>query len=531
MRSLQRPGRSPVLAPAGMASTSNPLSTQTAVSILQKGGNAMDAAIAACAVQSVVEPQSTSIGGDCFCLYSENGSDKVIAMNGSGRAPLGLSADWLLERGITEIEQQSPHSVTVPTAVDAWTQLNRDFGLKPLSELLQPAIGYAHDGFPIGHRVAADFAECHDLLAGDADIAAVYLNNGKSFKYGEKCGNPNLAKTLEAIAKYGRNGFYEGWVAEDILSKLRSLGGVHTQDDLDAALADYVSPIKSSFCGYDIWECPPNGQGVIALMLLNIMSGVDKFGDHPISVDRIHHEIEAGRIAYRDRNLYLADPEFSTVPVEKMLSEEYAAAVRGQINPEKAHPDLPPSTLPPHKNTVYITVVDKDRNACSFINTVFHSFGAGLLAPNSGVVLQCRGQGFVVKPNHPNCIAPGKRPLHTIIPGMATKDGKTIMSFGVMGGEYQAFGHMQFLTRLLDYGMDIQEAQDLPRFFPDPFSNVVELEEPIGNDICEALRARGHNIQPAKKPIGGSQAIFIDWKTGLLIAGSDPRKDGCAIGY
>jgi gamma-glutamyltranspeptidase/glutathione hydrolase len=531
MRSLQRPGRSPVLAPEGMASTSNPLSTQAAVTVLQNGGNAMDAAIAACAVQGVVEPESTGIGGDCFCLYSEAGSDKVIAMNGSGRAPMGLTADWLLEQGISEIPQQSPHAVTVPTAIDAWVQLNRDYGSKPLGDLLQPAIGYARNGFPIGQRVAADFAASHDLLTGDPDISALYLKDGEDYKFGDRFTNPNLAKTMEAIAENGRDGFYKGWVAADILAKLQSLGGHHVQADFDAAVANYVTPIKTNFRGYDIWECPPNGQGVIALMLLNIMSGIDTFGDHPISVARMHHEIEAGRLAYRDRNLYLADPTFSDVPVEAMLSADHAAAIRAQINPDRALDDLPETTLPPHKSTVYISVVDKDRNACSFINTVFHNFGAGILAPKSGVILQNRGQGFVVKPGHPNCIEPGKRPLHTIIPGMATKDGKTVMSFGVMGGEYQAFGHMQFLTRLFDYGMDVQEAQDMPRFFPDPFSDVVEVEEPITDEMRDALRALGHNIQPAHKPIGGSQAIFIDWDTNLLMAGSDPRKDGCAMGY
>ncbi|MEK9910897.1 MAG: gamma-glutamyltransferase, partial [Candidatus Puniceispirillum sp.] len=241
--------------------------------------------------------------------------------------------------------------------------------------------------------------------------------------------------------------------------------------------------------------------------------------------------IEAGRLAYRDRNLYLADPTFSDVPVAAMISAEHADTLRSQIDPDKALDELPETILPPHKSTVYITVVDKDRNACSFINTVFHNFGAGILAPKSGVILQNRGQGFVVKPGHPNCIEPGKRPLHTIIPAMATKDGKAVMPFGVMGGEYQAFGHMQFLTRLFDYGMDVQEAQDMPRFFPDPFSDVVEVEEPIDDAMRDALRKLGHNIQPAQKPIGGSQAIWIDWDTGLLIAGSDPRKDGCAMGY
>ena len=262
MRSLQRPGRSPVLAPEGMASTSHPLSTQAAVNILQNCGNAMDAALAACAVQAVVEPESTGIGGDCFCLYSEGGSDKVIALNGSGRAPMGLSAEWLIKQGIHEIAQQSPHAVTVPTAVDAWVQLNRDYGSRPLGDLLQPAIKYARDGFAIGPRVAADFRASASLIKGDADTSALYLHNGESYKMGDRFSNPNLAKAMEEIAKHGRDGFYKGWVADDILGKLQSLGGLHSAADFDAAIAEYVTPIKTNFRGYEIWECPPNGQGV-----------------------------------------------------------------------------------------------------------------------------------------------------------------------------------------------------------------------------------------------------------------------------
>ena len=531
MRNLQRPGRSPVLAPKGMASTSHPLSTQAAVTVLQDGGNAMDAALAACAVQGVVEPASTGIGGDCFCLYSHGGSDKIVALNGSGRAPSGLTANWLLDRGIIQIQQQSPHSVTVPTAVDAWVKLNNDFGSRPLADLLQPAISYARNGFPVGQRVAADFAATLDLLKEDADASKVYLYDGNTYKMGERLANPGLADAMQEIATNGRDGFYKGWVAEDILNKLQGLGGLHTQGDFDKAVADYVVPIKTNFRGYDIWECPPNGQGVIALLLLNMMSGVDTFGNHPISADRMHYEIEAGRLAYRDRSLYLADPNFGDVPVELLLSDQHAASMISQIMPKQAHKILPETSLPRHKSTVFISVVDKDRNACSLINTIFHPFGSGLLAPKSGVILQNRGMGFLVKPGHPNCIAPNKRPLHTIIPGMATKDGKTVMSFGVMGGEYQAFGHMQFLTRLFDYNLDIQQAQDMPRYFPDPFSDVVEVEEPIMEVVLNDLRSRGHNIQPAKSPIGGSQAIMIDWENDILIAGSDPRKDGCAIGY
>ena len=531
MRSLQRPGRSPVLAPNGMASTSHALSTETAVNVLRNGGNAMDAAIAACAVQGVVEPESTGIGGDCFCLYSEGGSDKIIAMNGSGRAPAALTAEWLLDQGISEIVQHSPHAVTIPTAVDAWVQLNRDYGSKPLSDLLDPAIDYAENGFPIGQRVAADFAASRELILRDPDMAEQYLNDGEDFKFGERLANPRLGKTMREIAAKGRDGFYKGWVAEDMVSKLNALGGVHTQADFDNAVAEYVEPIKTNFRGYDIWECPPNGQGIIALMLLNIASKIDKFGDHPLSLERMHHEIEAGKLAYRDRGLYVGDTAFNEVPIEDMLSQEHAEAIRALIDPDQALSELPACPLPAHKSTVYITVIDKDRNACSFINSVFHNFGSGILAPKSGVNLQNRGEGFVVQPGHPNCVEPGKRPLHTIIPAMATRDGRTVMSFGVMGGEYQAFGHMQFLTRLFDYGMDVQEAMDTPRFFPNPFKDEVEVEEPIDEEMREKLKALGHNIQPAKKPIGGSQAIFVDWETGFLIGGSDPRKDGCAIGY
>ena len=529
MRNLQYPGRSPVAAPNGMASTSHPLSTQAALNILQQGGNALDAAIAACAVQAVVEPASTGVGGDCFALYSPSGGDSIVAFNGSGRAPSGLSSEWLLEQGISKIERQTPHSVTVPGAVDAWVQLNRDHGSMELAQILAPAIAYAEHGYPVTQRVSTDFAA--SLWALDEDARAVFAHNGEPVPLGARHSQPQLAATLRRIGEKGRDGFYKGAVADDILGKLQGMGGTHTQDDFDRAIGDYVTPINGTFRDHQVWECPPNGQGVIALMLLNIMGGIDKFGDHPITADRIHHEIEAGRLAYRDRGAVLADPTFSDVPVSEMLGTAYADLLRGQIMPDKRIDPLPASTLPRHASTVYITVVDRDRNACSLINTLYEGFGSGIMAPESGVMLHNRGMGFVVDPDHPNGIAPGKRPLHTIIPGMVTKNGRTTMSFGVMGGEYQAFGHMQFLTRHFDFDMDVQMAMDTPRFFPDPFEDVVELEEPIGADIRDALAARGHNIRTAGRPIGGSQAIAIDWETGLLTAGSDPRKDGCALGY
>ena len=531
MRDLERPGRSPVHAPEGMASTSHPLSTQTAVDVLRGGGNALDAAVAACAVQCVVEPESTGIGGDCFCIYAPEGSDDLVAFNGSGRAPAAATANWYAENGIKSIERQSPHSVTVPGAIDAWETLARDHGTRPLSELLQPAIRYARDGYPVSSRVSVDFASQASLLKNDEGAQRVFMPGGKTPGVGEMHRQPELAATMQKIAEGGRDAFYTGDVAEDIVSYLQGKGGLHTMEDFANMRGEYVTPITLNFRGYDVYQCPPNGQGVIALMLLNIMSEVETYGDQPITLERVHAEIEAGRLAYRDRNLYLADPNQAEVPVDWLLSREHAAQVRAAIDPVKALSPLPEFTGPKHESTVYISVVDKDRNCCSFINTLFSNFGSVQMAPKSGVMLQNRGQGFVLDPNHPNCIAPGKRPLHTIIPGMVVKDGKAVMPYGVMGGEYQSFGHMQFLTGMFDYGLDIQEAQDRPRFFPDPFSGEVEGEGTIPEDIQAGLREKGHKLARPAKPIGGSQAIWVDYEQSVLTAGSDPRKDGCAIGY
>ncbi len=531
MRDLERPGRSPVHAPTGMASTSHPLSTQTAVDVLRNGGNAMDAAVAACAVQCVVEPESTGIGGDNFCIYSPEGSDELVAFNGSGRAPGAATAQWYAEKGIASLERQSPHAVTIPGAIDAWETLVRDHGTRPLGELLQPAIRYARDGYPVSSRVSADFASQVDLLRNDEAAARVFMPNGKTPGVGEMHRQPELAATLQKISEHGRDAFYTGEVADDIVSYLQSKGGLHTMEDFAHARGEYVDPIKANFRGYDVYQCPPNGQGVIALLLLNIMGDMDTHGDEPISLDRVHAEIEAGRLAYRDRNLYVADPAKADVPVDWLLAPELAAQMREAIDPAKALSPLPIFSGPRHDSTVYISVVDKDRNCCSFINTLFSNFGSVQMAPRSGVMLQNRGQGFVLDPDHPNCIAPNKRPLHTIIPGMVVKDGRAVMSYGVMGGQYQSFGHMQFLTRLFDYGLDIQEAQDRPRFFPDPYSGEVEVEGTIPGDVQAGLREKGHKLVRPAKPIGGSQAIWVDYEQNVLTGGSDPRKDGCAIGY
>ncbi len=531
MRNLELPGRSPAHGLNGMAATSHTLSTMAAISILQRGGNAMDASIAACAVQCVVEPESTGIGGDCFCIYAPEGSDELVAFNGSGRAPGAATAEWYMKQGITHIEQQSPHAVTVPAAMDAWCQLSRDHGSMELGEVLEPAITYARDGYPVSSRVSVDFAMAQSLIQGDPNLTRVFMPNGDTPKVGDIHHQPELARTLQMVADNGREAFYTGELAQDMVSYLQSLGGLHTMKDFANSVGDYVTPISTDFRGHTVWECPPNGQGVIALLLLNIMSGFDTDGVDPLSVQRLHQEIEAGRLAYQDRNIFIADPSQATVPVDSLLSDTHADTLRAKIDPDSGMDTLPPVSLPKHQDTVYISVVDKDRNACSFINTLFHNFGAGIMAPNSGVTFTNRAQGFVIEPGHRNCIAPNKRPLHTIIPGMVTREGKAEMPFGVMGGHYQSFGHMHLLSKFFDFGKDIQEAQDMPRIFPISGTRNVEMEGTIPEETVEGLKKLGHMpVRPAK-PIGGSQAIWIDWERGILTGGSEPRKDGCAIGY
>jgi gamma-glutamyltranspeptidase/glutathione hydrolase len=515
-----------------MAATSHPLATITAITILQAGGNAMDAAIAACAVLCVFEPQSTGICGDCFCLYSPKGRD-VVAFNGAGRAPAAATIDWYRNNNIHAIERHGPHAVTIPGAIDAWSQLLADHGTMGLGEVLQPATRFAADGFPVHHRQQSDWQDSAPLLAREPSAASGYLVNGAAPKIGALVKFPLLAQTLEIIAERGRAGFYEGWVAEDMVQYLRDKGGLHTLDDFASARGEYVTPIKTAYRGYEVYECPPPGQGIVALAMLNILSGFDLAALDPWSVDRFHLEIEAARLAYRDRAVALGDPAFAQIPVEAWLSASHADTERALIQMDRRIDPLPPSDLPRHDDTVYLTVVDKDRNAVSFINSLFASFGSCLVAPKSGIVLHNRGTGLVLNSGHPNCIAPNKRPLHTIIPGMLVKDGITQMPFGVMGGHYQAIGHTHLLTSVIDWQTDLQEAIDMARVFPDVVgqSNQVAVESGLPPDVRAGLTRLGHRIVPSPKPIGGGQAIRIDWDQGVLQGASDPRKDGMAIGY
>jgi gamma-glutamyltranspeptidase/glutathione hydrolase len=530
MRDFENAGRSLVVAQNGMAATSHPLSTLAAINVLQAGGNALDAAIAACAVQCVVEPESTGIGGDCFALLARRGRPDLVAFNGSGRAPAAATTDWYAAQGISRIERQSPHAVTVPGAVEAWSRLLADHGTMNLSELLRPAIAFARDGYPISPRVCRDFTAQAALIAHDANAARIFLPGGKVPAVGTMHCQPQLAETLQAIATHGARAFYEGPVAADMVDYLRSLGGLHTLEDFAATRGEYVQPIATNFRGYDIWECPPNGQGIIALMILNVLSRFQAKGD-PLAVDRLHIEVEATRLAYAVRNQFLADQAQVPVPVDWMLSDALADDLAGRIDLSRAIDPLPVYAEPEHRDTVYISVVDRERNAVSFINSIFTNFGACLASPTTGVLFHNRGEGFVLDPDHPNAIAPRKRPLHTIIPGMVTKGERTMMSFGVMGGQYQAMGHAHFISKVLDYGLDLQAAIDLPRLFPQPASGVLEMERVLRESAGPELARRGFNIGAPPVAIGGAQAIWINWENGTLIGASDPRKDGCALGY
>lgn len=528
MRNLDLPGRSTVHAVNGMAATSHPLSSIAAINVLQSGGNAMDAAVTASAVQCVVEPQSTGIGGDCFCLYAPAGGG-LVAFNGSGAAPMRAEQSWFAEQGIDRIGLTSPHSVTVPGAIDAWDRLLSDHGTIGLDVALAPAIRHARDGYPVHHRVNHDFHDAAEKLRRDPAAAAIFLPGGEVPGIGTRHRQPELADTLQAIVDKGRDAFYFGAVAEDIVSHLNGFGGLHQLDDFAQHKGEYVDPISTGYRGYQVYECPPNGQGIVALQMLNILDGLGLDQMEPLSVERLHLQIEAARLAYRDRDSLLADPRMADLPIEKWLSEDRAAKYRSRIDRNRAMGPLP-SDFPDHRSTVYITVVDRDLNAVSFINSTFWKFGSGLVAPRSGVVLQNRGAGFVLEPGHPNCIAPGKRPLHTIIPGMLMRNGQAVMPFGVMGGQYQPCGHVHLLHNLFEYGMDLQEAIDCPRLFPTT-TGPVNVETGISPETRAGLEALGHRLAPVESPIGGGQAIWIDRENGVLRGASDPRKDGMAIGY
>ena len=526
-RDFARPGRSAAVAGEAMVATSHPASTLAALDLLRAGGNAADAAIAAAALQGVVDPHMTGIGGDCFVLYWPAGGAPV-ALNGSGRAPAGARLERFLERGVREFGDSSPHAVTIPGAVDAWEALSARFGRMGLADSLAPAIRAAREGFRIAPRVAHDWRGQVARLSRSESAAGHYLPGGRAPRAGERMEHPALAATLAAIAGRGRAAFYEGAVAGEIAGFLAGLGGFHAEEDFAGQRATWETPISARYRDCDLYECPPNGQGLAALIIARILERFDLANPGLSEADRIHLHAEATKAAYRRRDAIVADPAQARIDVAAALSDSRIGALAGAISLDRAAPGEA-FDLPDHRDTVYIAVVDRDGNACSFINSIFHAFGSTLYAAKSGVLLHNRGLGFRLAPGHPNAIAPGKRPMHTIIPAMLAKDGAPIMPFGVMGGQYQAAGHAHVLSRILDCGDDPQQASDRPRSFA--FDGALTLEPTIGGDVATDLAARGHRVVRGTEPMGGCQAILIDRERGVLIGGSDHRKDGMALGY
>jgi len=528
MRNFHLAGRSTVHSLNGMAASSHPLATLTAIEILKAGGTAADAAVAACALQGVIEPQSTGIGGDCFALIQPKGEGEVHSYNGSGRAPKAASAEWYLERKMHAIPTTGPHAVTIPGAVDAWATILADHGKLGLDAVLQPAIKAAEEGYVVAPRIAFDWNNNVAKVRAGINAPRYLLKNGEAPAVGDVMRQPELGQTLRTIAKLGPDGFYKGYVAEDMVETLRGAGGLHTLEDFADHVTERTTPLSTNYKGLDVWQCPPNGPGITMLVMLNILGHFDLGKFAPMSVERFHLEAEAARIAYLMREQDIGDPAYVGIDVERILSKQFAADWAAKIRMD-ALVELPDVRPPINPETVYITVIDKDRNVCSFINSVAHSFGSAVVSANTGVLLQNRGAGFRVQPGHPNCIAPGKRPLHTIIPSMTTQNGRAKMSFAVMGGQYQPVGQCRVLTNMVDYGMDVQEAIDQPRGLH--FEGVYTLEDGVPADIVEGLQKIGHKTAPCVSPFGGAQAIWIDWDNGTLTGGSEPRKDGCALGY
>lgn len=527
MRDFFGPGRSAVYAERAMATTSHPAASLLALDILDRGGTAVDAAIAASALLCVVEPAMTGIGGDCFALVSSAGG-WPCALNGSGHAPAAASAERLRGARMYAIPDDSPHAVTVPGTVDAWCQLHADHGRLDLAALLEPAAVAAEEGYLVQPRVAFDWRNHAARLARHPETARLFLPGGNPPKVGDRHAQPALAATLRRIGRLGRAGFYEGPVAEDIAATLRSLGGVMNAEDMAARHCTYEQPVSASFQGRDIIECPPNGQGAIALLILSVLDDLPEWtAARSDPVRRIHLFSEATKHAYAARNAWIAEPSEMPVGVAQLLSAGYRDRVRAEIRPDRAcaGPVLP---RPLNSDTVYLSVVDRDGMIVSFINSLFLGFGSTILAARSGVLLHCRGMAFRLEEGHPNAIGPNRRPTHTIIPGMVGEGGEITMAFGVMGGQYQAAGHAHLLSALIGDGLDLQSAIDLPRHFA--YENSLSLEPALYQGVGSELVALGHKIERASVPIGGAQAIRIDRERGLLIGGSDPRRDGCALG-
>ena len=525
-RDFQLPGRSPVIACEGMAATSHPLASRVAIETLRAGGNAADAAVAAVAVLCVVEPHMTGIGGDCFAMIHARGRP-VWGYNGSGRAGARASLEALLAQGMRMIAPDSIHAVTVPGAIDAWAAILAAHGRFSLDRVLAPAIHYGESGFPVAARIAWDWAQAVGKLRADAGAARHLLFDGRAPAEGDVVRLPALAQSLKTIAAQGPRAFYEGALAQDMVATVAPRGSFLAAEDFARHRGEVVAPIAANYRGLDVLELPPNTQGLTALVLLNILERFDLAALDPLGTDRFHLALEAARLAYAVRDTHIADPVAMRVSPLDLLDKKFAAKLAARI--DRATCVALPRAPAPGDDTVYLTVVDRDRMAVSLINTLYSTFGVGICTEKTGIMLTNRGACFVLDPDHPNAFGPGKRPMHTIIPALAFRDGRCELSFGVMGAHYQPMGHAQVITNMVDYGMDVQAAIDAPRAFFLGDSAVVERGLPEAT--VDGLRARRHDVVRAPSPWGGAQAIGIDWQRGVLIGGSDPRKDGCALGY
>ena len=529
--------RSPVYGKGGMVASSQPLATAAGLEILAKGGNAADAAVAAGAALNVTEPTSTGIGGDMFALFYSADTKRVTALNGSGRAPAALTLERLKKEGFsTELPPFHAHTVTVPGACAGWFDLIKKHGSLSMSEILAPAIRLASEGFPVAPITSKSWNFGAERQLKSALNGQELTINGRGPKPGEIFRNPGLARTFEAIARGGASAFYQGEIAEAIVSVIKEAGGCMCAEDLASHVSTWEEPISVTYRGYRVYECPPNGQGITALIALNLLEGFNLASLKSLSVEKLHLMIEALRLAFADSRWYVADPAFSNIPIKELLSKEYADTRRKLIDIKRATIDPKHGTPVNSSNTVYLSVVDKFGNACSFINSNYWGFGTGIVPKGWGFTLQNRGHNFVLDPDHPNCLAPRRRPYHTIIPAMVTResDDSLYASYGVMGGFMQPQGHVQVLSALVDGGFDPQSALDLPRFCIDveESGGEVAIEDGIPKETMDALQKMGHPLYAVtgyeRALFGRGQVILRDAESGVLCGGSDPRADGYA---
>ena len=534
--------RSEVIARNGIAATSQPLATQVAIDILKQGGTAIDAAIAANATLGVMEPTGCGIGGDLFAIVWDSKSGKLYGLNASGRSPHALTLDHFRRLGLTTIPAYGPLPVTVPGTVDGWFELHKRFGKLPMDRVLAPAIRYADEGFPVSELIAQYWARGGRTLKDHPNFAATFLPRNKAPQKGDIFKNPALARTYGVLAKNGREAFYEGELTEAMVSFCERAGCFLRTRDFAEHTSTWVEPVATTYRGYDVWELPPNGQGLAVLQMLNLLEAYDLTGMGHNSADYLHRLIEAKKVAFEDRARFYADPQFADVPVATLASKEYAEKRRWLIRADQALRHIDPGDPKlATGDTIYLTVADKDRNMVSLIQSNYRGFGSGLAPDGLGFVFHDRGELFSLEDGHPNIYAPHKRPFHTIIPGFVTYGGKPWLSFGVMGGDMQPQGHVQVLCNLIDFGMNVQQAGDAARFHHQGSSEPtggkmtdggwVAIESGVAGEVRRELSRRGHDVRNEPDGYGGYQAIMYDAARDVYIGASDFRKDGQAAGY